>query len=373
MALKVQDLKGRKLGICVSGGLDSKTISMRLREAGADVLCFTADLGQPDEKDINDVVKKMAPCGVETVVVDVRKPMAEACFKTVMAEATYDGGYWNSTGIGRAVTTVEIIKAMKARGIDTLVHGATGRGNDQMRFERYTNQFAPEMEVYAPWRDATLLQEFPGRTQMCEYLAKHGIVAFPGGKKRYSTDGNIAGLSHEAEDLESMQTAMTIVETTMGVWPMTAPDAIESVSFTFEKGRAVAVNGKAMEPFDLLVEANRVGGRNGIGLSHALENRIIGTYPAMYPAFEDVEGDIQLAVLERGVKMTGATAYFADSDGRVGGVIMQKAIEVKPNDDPETLRRRVLEEGEWKILPQSVALYCQGKLSVRGKRVVIEE
>ncbi len=277
MALKVQDLKGRKLGICVSGGLDSKTISMRLREAGADVLCFTADLGQPDEKDINDVVKKMAPCGVETVVVDVRKPMAEACFKTVMAEATYDGGYWNSTGIGRAVTTVEIIKAMKARGIDTLVHGATGRGNDQMRFERYTNQFAPEMEVYAPWRDATLLQEFPGRTQMCEYLAKHGIVAFPGGKKRYSTDGNIAGLSHEAEDLESMQTAMTIVETTMGVWPMTAPDAIESVSFTFEKGRAVAVNGKAMEPFDLLVEANRIGGRNGIGLSHALENRIIGT------------------------------------------------------------------------------------------------
>ena len=277
MALKVQDLKGRKLGICVSGGLDSKTISMRLREAGADVLCFTADLGQPDEKDINDVVKKMAPCGVETVVVDVRKPMAEACFKTVMAEATYDGGYWNSTGIGRAVTTVEIIKAMKARGIDTLVHGATGRGNDQMRFERYTNQFAPEMEVYAPWRDATLLQEFPGRTQMCEYLAKHGIVAFPGGKKRYSTDGNIAGLSHEAEDLESMQTAMTIVETTMGVWPMTAPDAIESVSFTFEKGRAVAVNGKAMEPFDLLVEANCVGGRNGIGLSHALENRIIGT------------------------------------------------------------------------------------------------
>ena len=99
----------------------------------------------------------------------------------------------------------------------------------------------------------------------------------PGGKKRYSTDGNIAGLSHEAEDLESMQTAMTIVETTMGVWPMTAPDAIESVSFTFEKGRAVAVNGKAMEPFDLLVEANRIGGRNGIGLSHALENRIIGT------------------------------------------------------------------------------------------------
>ena len=166
---------------------------------------------------------------------------------------------------------------MKKHGISTLVHGATGRGNDQMRFERYTNQFAPEMTVYAPWRDAKLLEEFPGRTQMCEYLAKYDIVAFPGGKKRYSTDCNIAGLSHEAEDLESMETAMTIVEPTMGVWPMQAPDAIESVKIKFEKGRPVAINGVEMKPFDLLVEANKIGGRNGVGMSHALENRIIGT------------------------------------------------------------------------------------------------
>ncbi|MBR1837651.1 MAG: argininosuccinate synthase [Kiritimatiellae bacterium] len=277
MALSIKDMKGRKIGICVSGGLDSKTIATRLREAGADVLCFTADLGQPDEKDIRDVQKKMEPCGVKTVVVDVRKPMAEACFAAIKAEATYDGGYWNSTGIGRAVTTREIVKAMKKHGIDTLVHGATGRGNDQMRFERYTNQFAPEMEVYAPWRDAALLKEFPGRTQMCEYLAKHGIVAFPGGKKRYSTDCNIAGLSHEAEDLESMQTPMTIVETTMGCWPMKAPDKIESVAIKFEKGCPVSLNGEKLRPFDLIVKANEIGGRNGLGLSHALENRIIGT------------------------------------------------------------------------------------------------
>ena len=277
MALTVHDMKGRKIGICVSGGLDSKTISCRLREAGADVLCFTADLGQPDEKDINDVAKKMAPCGVETVIVNIRKPMAEACYQVIKAEATYDGGYWNSTGIGRAVTTRELVKAMKKRGIDTLVHGATGRGNDQMRFERYTNQFAPEMAVYAPWRDAELLKEFPGRSAMCAYLAKKGIVAFPGGAKRYSTDCNIAGLSHEAEDLESMQTPMTIVQTTMGNWPMGAPDKIESVTIKFEKGRAVSINGKKMEPFDLIVAANEIGGRNGLGLSHALENRIIGT------------------------------------------------------------------------------------------------
>ena len=277
MALTVNELKGRRIGVCVSGGLDSKTIAMRLRQAGADVLCFTADLGQPDEKDIRDVAKKMAPCGVETVIVDCRREMAEACFRTILAEATYDGGYWNSTGVGRAVTVKKLVGEMKRRGIAVLAHGATGRGNDQMRFERYTHQFAPKMGVYAPWRDAALLSEFPGRTQMCEFLAKHGIVAFPGGKKRYSTDGNLAGLSHEAEDLESLETAMTIVEPTMGVWPMKAPAKVESVAIDFVKGRAVAINGEKLAPFDLLVAANRIAGRNGIGLSHALENRIIGT------------------------------------------------------------------------------------------------
>lgn len=277
MALTVNDMKGRKIGICVSGGLDSKTIAKRLLEAGADVLCFTADLGQPDEKDISDVAKKMAPTGVQTVIVDVKEEMAEACFRTIMAKGTYDGGYWNSTGIGRAVTVKKLVGEMKKRGISTLVHGATGRGNDQMRFERYTNLFAPEMTVYAPWRDAELLKEFPGRTQMCEYLAKFGIVAFPGGKKRYSTDGNVAGLSHEAEDLESIKTAMTIVEPTMGVWPMQAPDSEEEVEIEFVRGRAVAINGRQMKPFDIIVEANKIGGRNGVGLSHALENRIIGT------------------------------------------------------------------------------------------------
>ena len=277
MSISIHDLRGKKLGVCVSGGLDSKTISIRLKEAGCDVLCFTADLAQPDETDIQGVVEKMAPCGVETVVVDLKKEMADICLETVKCEAVYDGGYWNSTGIGRAVTVKGLVDAMKARGVDVLCHGATGRGNDQMRFERYTNVFAPDMQVYAPWRDAELLQQFPGRTQMCEYLATKGIVAFPGGKKRYSTDCNLAGLSHEAEDLESMGTAMTIVEPTMGVWPMQAPDKIEEVEITFEKGIAVAVNGERMDSLQMMLAVNKIGGRNGLGLSHALENRIIGT------------------------------------------------------------------------------------------------
>ena len=129
MALTVHDMKGRKIGICVSGGLDSKTISCRLREAGADVLCFTANLGQPDEKDINDVAKKMAPCGVETVIVDIRKPMAEACYQVIKAEATYDGGYWNSTGIGRAVTTRELVSYLFTATKSGSTYTPSGTGN----------------------------------------------------------------------------------------------------------------------------------------------------------------------------------------------------------------------------------------------------
>ena len=277
MASTIKNLKGEKLGACVSGGLDSKTIAMKLRQEGCEVLCFTADLAQPDEEDIRDVAKKMAPCGVKTVIVDLKKPMAEACFDAIRAQAMYDGGYWNSTGIARGVTCRGLVGEMKKRGVTVLVHGATGRGNDQMRFERYTNVFAPSMKIFAPWRDAELLKQFPGRKQMAEYLGKHGIVAFPGGKKRYSTDANLAGLSHEAEDLESLETAMTIVEPKMGVWPMQAPDKAERVTVKFEKGRPVSINGKKLDAVKLMQDANKIGGRNGIGLKHALENRIIGT------------------------------------------------------------------------------------------------
>lgn len=278
MALTVNDLKHEKVGICVSGGLDSRTIAKVLTEAGVDVVAFTADLGQPDEVDIDDIRKRMAPCGVDTALVDLKQEMGEACFEAIEAQAMYDGGYWNSTGIGRAVTVRGLVSAMRAQGCTVLAHGATGRGNDQMRFERYTNVMAPKMKVYAPWRDPSLLQRFPGRTQMAAYLAGFGIEAPSSQKdKKYSTDGNLAGLSHEAEDLESMGTAMTIVAPTMGVWPMQAPDTPEKVTVRFEKGRALAINGNAVDPVQALMLANTLGGRNGVGMKHALENRIIGT------------------------------------------------------------------------------------------------
>ena len=275
--MNIKDLKGKTVGMCVSGGLDSKTVTKKFKEEGIDVICFTADLAQPDEKDINDVIEKMAPCGAETIVVDVKNEMAEICFETIKASATYDGGYWNTTGIARAVTVQGIVKAMKARGVNVLAHGATGRGNDQMRFERYTRSLAPEMEVYAPWRDAELLEQFPGRTEMADYLAQFDIPAVIGMKKKYSTDANLAGLSHEAEDLESLETSCLIVEPTMGVWPQDAPDEVEEITIRYEGGRAVEINGKTVTPFEAMELANEIGGRNGVWMKNALENRIIGT------------------------------------------------------------------------------------------------
>ncbi len=275
--MSLDEVRKEKIGICVSGGLDSRTLTRKLVDMGVDVTCFVADLAQPDEPNIKSVSVKMAPCGASTVVVDLRNEMAAACFEILKAQAMYDGGYWNSTGIARAVTVRGLLPEMKKKGCTVLAHGATGRGNDQMRFERYTNVMAPEIKVFAPWRDPTFLQEFPGRKQMVEFLNRAGIETAPGVKKRYSTDANLAGISYEAEDLESMRTACTIVKPQMGVWPKDAPDKAEQFSVRFEKGYAVKINGKKVIPLKAMMDANLIAGRNGIGIKNALENRIIGT------------------------------------------------------------------------------------------------
>lgn len=277
--LKRYVANGDVVGICVSGGLDSKTVALRLRLAGVKVKCFTADIGQPDEDDINDVVKKMAPCGVETFIVDLKNEIAEGAFEAIACQGSYDGGYWQSTGIGRYVTARGLLTEMKKHGCTVLSHGATGRGNDQVRFERYVNVMDPSFKVYAPWRDPALLEEFPGRTQMLEFLKKHGLdhKIVSQATKRYSTDANICGLSNEAEDLESIETPMTIVNPVMGVWPKDAPNAEEEISLTFKSGRCVAINGNERTPLEVLQTCNKIAGRNGIGISHALENRILGT------------------------------------------------------------------------------------------------
>lgn len=275
--MKITDLAGQKVGLCVSGGLDSRTLALRLKAAGVRVSAFVADLAQPDVPDIFAVIDKMAPTGVNTTVVDLKNEMADACIDAIMAQATYDGGYWNTTGLARAVTVKGLVTAMQECGCTVLAHGATGRGNDQIRFERYTRSLAPEMKVYAPWRDPNLLSEFPGRSQMADYLVAAGLEPGTQATKRYSTDANLAGLSHEAEDLESLTTGCEIVTPLMGVWPQDAPDRVESVEIRFVSGRPVAINGEILPPLQLMQRANKIAGANGIWMRNALENRIIGT------------------------------------------------------------------------------------------------
>ncbi len=320
--MTVDDLKREKVGLCVSGGLDSRTLARKLTDLGLEVLCFSADLAQPDESDIRAIRRRMAPCGVKTVIVDLKRQMAEACLEVIKAQAMYDGGYWNTTGIARAVTVRGLIPEMNKRGCTVLAHGATGRGNDQVRFERYTNVLAPGMRVYAPWRDPALLAEFPGRTQMAAFLNRRGIRCFAGGRKKYSTDANLAGLSHEAEDLESLETPATIVVPTMGVWPHDAPNRVEKTVVRFERGRAVAINGRKVSPLEAMRLANAIGGRNGLGMKHALENRVIGTksrgvYEA--PGMELLGRCLEFvyqAVLDR-----RATQLFHQLSGLVAGQI----------------------------------------------------
>jgi argininosuccinate synthase len=166
---------------------------------------------------------------------------------------------------------------MQKAGCSVLAHGATGRGNDQVRFERYTNVLAPDMKVYAPWRDPELLLEFPGRQEMAAYLRARGIEADAGPRKRYSTDANLAGLSHEAEDLESLETSCLIVKPQMGVWPSDAPDELRNVRVRVEAGRCVAIDDEPVSPLQAMLLANRIGGACGLGIKSALENRVIGT------------------------------------------------------------------------------------------------
>jgi argininosuccinate synthase len=325
--MRIGDLEGEKIGICVSGGLDSKSVTARLIEAGLDVVGFTADLAQPDEDDILDIPRRMAPAGAETRVIDLKDAMARAAMLVIKTQATYDGGYWNTTGLARAVTVHGLLDAMRAQGCTVLAHGATGRGNDQLRFERYTNVLAPDMMVYAAWRDPDLLKQFPGRKEMADYLQARGIEASQGPAKRYSTDANLAGLSHEAEDLESLETPATIVQPTMGVWPQDAPDKVETVSLRYDKGLCTEINGKALGALEMLTEANRVAGRNGIGIANALENRIIGTksrgvYEA--PGMELLGqglANVYQAVLDRraSVLLKHLSAIIADQiyDGRL--------------------------------------------------------
>ena len=276
--MTVRDLKGKTVALAASGGLDSCTVAKWLTDKGVDVVSVTADIGQPDEVDMEDVRKRMLACGaVEAALVDLKADLAEAGLTLLAAGARYEGGYWNTTGIARHVTTRGLLKEMAQRGIKVLVHGATGRGNDQVRFQLVANMLNPEVEVYAPWRDDAFLEHFGGRREMIAYCQAHGLPITATQDKPYSTDANLLGLTHEAGKLEYLNVAADFVAPGMGVFPEQAPERPEVFGVELEQGRPVRINGEDVDSVQALLKANEIGGRNGVGIGiHTVENRFVG-------------------------------------------------------------------------------------------------
>ena len=266
------------LGGMVSGGLDSCTATHWLNSKGFSVHCATVDLGQPDEESLDAVAERMLACGAESAtIIPGREPLAEAGLKVIQAQARYEGGYWNTTGIARPITTRSVLPYLRDKGIPVMFHGATGRGNDQVRFQIAANILAPDVEVYAPWRDPEFVDEFPGRRQMLEYCAENDLPIKPASESRYSTDANILGLTHEAGDLEDVAIPSYFVEPGMGVWAWDAPNQPETVVLRWEQGVPVSVDGREMDLVHVLTAANQRAGRHGVGIGlHTVENRFVG-------------------------------------------------------------------------------------------------
>ena len=278
MRTTVTQLKGKTVAFAASGGLDSCTITRWLVDNGVNVVCFTADMAQPDESDFDTVRTRMMACGARDYVrIPLHDAIAEAGLDIIQAQAYYEGRYWNTTGIGRHVIVAGMLPEMKKRGITILSHGATGRGNDQVRFQLVTNMLEPTFEVYAPWRDEAFLAKFRGRSEMIDYCNERKLPIKATKDAPYSTDANLLGLTHEAGKLESLETPPSFVTPGMGVHPTKAPDAPETVAIRFEKGRPIAINSKSVSMYEAIRVANQLGGKHGVGICyHLVENRFVG-------------------------------------------------------------------------------------------------
>ena len=277
--MTIDKLMGQTVALAASGGLDSCTITRWLTEESAvRVVAMTADLAQPDEADISAIKTRMQLAGAEeAIIVDAREALARAGLEVIQAQARYEGGYWNTTGIARHVTVAALLPEVRRRNIEILAHGATGRGNDQVRFQLATNMLAPDIQVYAPWRDSVFLEEFPGRREMIAFCEREDIPIRATLEKPYSTDANLLGLTHEAGKLEDLDTPAHFVDPEMGAYPADAPDDPERIRVRFEAGVPVAIDGEPVGPVEAFERANETAGRHGVGIGlHVVENRFVG-------------------------------------------------------------------------------------------------
>lgn len=274
---------GQKVGIAFSGGLDTSAALLWMRQKGAVPYAYTANLGQPDEDDYSAIPKKAMEYGAENArLIDCRTQLAHEGIVAIQCGAFHisTGGmpYFNTTPLGRAVTGTMLVAAMKEDDVNIWGDGSTFKGNDIERFYRYGLLTNPKLKIYKPWLDQLFIDELGGRHEMSEFLIENGFEYKMSVEKAYSTDSNMLGATHEAKDLEELSTGIKIVKPIMGVafWDENVEIKPETVSVTFEEGVPVALNGKRLEdPVELILEANRIGGRHGLGMTDQIENRII--------------------------------------------------------------------------------------------------
>jgi argininosuccinate synthase len=274
---------GQKVGIAFSGGLDTSAALHWMRAKGAIPFAYTANLGQPDEADYDEIPKKALQYGAERArLVDCRAQMVAEGIAALQSGAfhisTAGVPYFNTTPLGRAVTGTMLVVAMKEDDVHIWGDGSTFKGNDIERFYRYGLLANPNLRIYKPWLDQQFIDELGGRKEMSEYMNRAGFAYRMSTEKAYSTDSNILGATHEAKDLEFLNKGITIVQPIMGVasWREDVAVKPETVSVRFDEGRPVALNGKTYDDqVELMLEANAIGGRHGLGMSDQIENRII--------------------------------------------------------------------------------------------------
>ena len=275
--------KGEKVGIAFSGGLDTSAALLWMRQHGAIPCAYTANLGQPDEEDYEAIPRKAKEYGAEMArLIDCRTQLAQEGIAAIQCGAFHvtTGGltYFNTTPLGRAVTGTMLVSAMKEDDVNIWGDGSTYKGNDIERFYRYGLMTNPNLKIYKPWLDQQFIDELGGRFEMSNFLIENGFDYKMSVEKAYSTDSNMLGATHEAKDLEFLNSGIRIVNPIMGVpfWREEVQIKAEEVTVRFEEGIPVTLNGKTFDNIvELFLEANRIGGRHGLGMSDQIENRII--------------------------------------------------------------------------------------------------
>ncbi len=275
--------RGERIGIAFSGGLDTTVAVAWMRERDAVPCTYTADIGQYDEPDIASVPGRAMQYGAElSRLVDCREALVEEGLSALACGAFHvrsaGRAYFNTTPIGRAVTGTLLVRAMAEDDVSIWGDGSTFKGNDIERFYRYGLLANPQLRIYKPWLDEDFVDELGGRQEMSVWLTDRGLPYRDSAEKAYSTDANIWGATHEAKTLEHLDVSLETVEPIMGVkfWDPAIQIDAEDVTVRFDRGRPVAINGTAFaNPVDLVLEANAIGGRHGLGMSDQIENRVI--------------------------------------------------------------------------------------------------